>query len=367
MIMRRTFNTLMVTLGTAMMAVAQYTFTDISTLPCTPIENQQQTNTCWSFATTSFLESEILRTGGTAVDLSEMYVVRTIYLDKARNYLLRQGKANFAQGGLSHDVIHATASSGAMPEEAYPGKVSQEGVFNHDELSVVLKAALDAMLKSRTVSPTWPETINALLDVHIGALPKSFEKDDQVFTPEEYATVLGLDLTRYVNLTSFTHHPFYTSFVLEIPDNHANGSYYNLPLEDLVSTTFLAVNKGYTVAWDGDVSEKGFSAEHGLAVLPSDQRDDVFSRPGAEQMITQELRQLAFEQYATTDDHLMQIIGTARDQRGTRYLVIKNSWGVIGPYSGYVYMSEAYLRAKTIAIMVHRDAIPAEIANKIEW
>jgi bleomycin hydrolase len=345
--------------------IAQYKFTQDIALACGVIQDQQSTNTCWSFATSSFLESELLRTGKAQTNLSEMYVVRQIYLDKARNYILRQGKANFAEGGLAHDVTHALAAFGAMPESAYPGRASMSERLDHHELSVVLKSVLDAMLSKKAVSEKWPEVVNAILDVYIGPLPEHFKVDGEMYTPTTYAAALDLNMDDYVSLTSFTHHPYYKPFVLEIPDNHANGSFYNIPIDELMRVTRSALETGYTISWDGDVSEKSFGAQQGIAVNPLTYRDDVFTHPGQEVSVTQDSRQLDFEVFSTTDDHLMHVTGMARDQRGTAYFIVKNSWGEIGPYRGFLYMSESYYKAKTISIMVHRDAIPADIAGRL--
>lgn len=349
----------------AFTATAQYVFTPDKLLKCTPVENQQRTNTCWSFATASFLEAELLRTGKPAVNLSEMYIVRHIYLDKARNYLLRQGKANFSEGGLSHDVTHAASTYGLMPESAYPGLLPDETVRNHGELSVVLKSVLDGMLARKPLSQKWPEIVNAILDVYLGPVPEKFQAGGTTYDPAAYAQSLVLDMSEYVSITSFTHHPFYSKFVLEIPDNHANGSYYNVPLDDLMRVTENALSKGYSIAWDGDVGEPGFSSDHGMAVLIEKGQEAVLAGPGDELSVTQESRQDAFETYATTDDHLMHVTGAVKDQEGNRFYLVKNSWGEVGPYKGFLYMSEPYYRAKTIAIMVHRDAIPADIAARI--
>ena len=346
---------------------AQYNFSVEKSLQCTPVQDQQNTNTCWSFATTSFLESEMLRTGRPTVNLSEMYTVRKIYLDKARNYLLRQGKANFAEGGLSHDVIHATATYGVMPEFAYPGKLQAEDIHSHAELAIVLKSVLDGILAKHVVSEKWPDVINAILDVYLGPVPQNFTVGTQSFTPDTYMQSLQLNMEDYVSITSFTHHPFYQKFVLEIPDNHANGSYYNVPQEDFLRITRNAIEHGFTVAWDGDVSEGSFNTQLGIAVVPESEREDVFVRPGNEQLITQQGRQQQFENYSTTDDHLMHMTGLARDQNGTGYFLVKNSWGETGAYSGFLYMSESYFMAKTIAIMVHRDAIPDDISSRITF
>jgi bleomycin hydrolase len=347
-------------------STAQYQFQVEKTLPCTSIKDQQRTGTCWSFATYSFLESEIQRTSNKSLDLSEMYAVRAIYLDKARNYLLRQGKANFSQGSLSHDVARAIEMAGAIPESIYDGKLSAEDVHDHTEMEKIMKSTLDTYLKSQSLSDKWDEVINGILDVYMGKVPSSFKVEGSTYTPRTFADYLNLKLDNYISVTSFSHHPFYKKFVLEIPDNYSNGNYYNVPLEELTEIVDQAITKGYTVAWDGDVSEKGFSAINGIAVLPKEPtRETLFSEPGEEIHVTQQNRQINFENLSTTDDHLMHLVGTAKDQYGTKYYIIKNSWGEISEYQGYLYMSEAYFKMKTIAVMINRDVLPTSIAQKI--
>lgn len=347
-------------------STAQYQFEVEKSLPCTSIKNQQRTGTCWSFATSSFLESEVQRSSNKSLDLSEMYAVRAIYLDKARNYLLRQGKANFSQGSLSHDVARAIEMAGAIPESIYDGKLNPEDVHDHSEMEKIMKSALDTYLTSKSLSDKWENVINSILDVYMGEVPKSFKVEGNSYTPRTFADHLNLKMDDYISITSFSHHPFYKKFVLEIPDNYSNGSYYNIPLEELTEIVDQAIAKGYTVAWDGDVSEKGFSARNGIAVLPEEPtRETLFSEPGKEIRVTQQNRQTNFENLSTTDDHLMHLVGTAKDQYGTKYYIIKNSWGEISAYEGYLYMSEAYFKMKTIAVMINRDVLPTSIAQKL--
>ncbi len=333
---------------------------------CTPVKSQDRTGTCWSFATASFLESEIIRNGKGFHDLSEMYVVRNVYRDKAQNYVLRQGKANFSQGSLSHDLIKVAHRHGVVPEAVFSGKLEGEEIHDHSELSSILKGMLDGVLKRKRLSKKWKMAFDAVLDTYLGEVPEQFDFEGKTYTPQTYADHLGINPSDYVSITSYTHHPFYESFVLEIPDNYSNGSFYNVPLADLQAIVKHAVDQGYSVAWDGDVSEKGFSAKAGLAVLPVDEkREDLFEKPGDEQKVSQDLRQETFESYSTTDDHLMHLTGMAKDQNGTVYYQIKNSWGEISDYKGYLYMSEPYFQLKTVAIMVHKDAIPRAIAEKM--
>ncbi len=333
---------------------------------CTAIKSQGNTGTCWSFATSSFLESELMRMGAKDPDLSEMWVVRNIYKDKARNYVLRQGKANFSQGSLSHDVIAAAKKHGLVPEAAYSGLTENAAKHNHSEMAAVLKGMLDGLLKQKRLSNKWMKVVESALDIYLGEAPEKFEYKGKKYDAHTYAKESGINPDDYVSITSYTHHPFYESFVLEIPDNYSNGSFYNVPIDELLAVVDNAVKKGYSVAWDGDVSEKGFSAKEGMAVLPEDEkRKDLYSKPGKEKSVTQEMRQETFESYSTTDDHLMHLAGVAHDQVGTKYYLIKNSWGEISDFKGYLYMSEPYARLKTVAVMVHKDAIPESIAKKM--
>lgn len=345
---------------------AQYIFNTEKMAPCTEIKNQQKTGTCWSFATTSFLESEAIRMGLQDVDLSEMYVVHNIYRDKAFNYVLRQGKANFSQGALAHDLIRAVAAHGIVPESEFSGRASADEAYNHTELENAMKGFLDGVIASKNIdSQKWQKSVDAILDIYIGEAPHSFQVSDMKMTPETYARKLKLNVDDYVNLSSFNHHPFYKSFILEVPDNYSNGSFYNLPIDELVNAVEFALMEGYTVAWDGDVSEKGFSAPKGLAILPTEINDDMWKKPTKEIIVTQQNRQDGFMNYSTTDDHLMHMVGVALDQNGNKYFIIKNSWGEISDYKGFLYMSEAYFKMKTVGVLIHKEAIPKPTFKKL--
>ena len=331
---------------------------------CTPVKSQDRTGTCWSFATASFLESEMMRKGHSPLNLSEMFVARNVYLNKAQNYVLRQGKANFGEGALAHDLINAVRSHGLMPESAYPGNRNGQGQHDHSEMAAVLESVLKAITARSRPSTEWKQAYSAILDVYLGQAPEKFSFEGQDYTPQEFAEHLGFNAKDYVNLTSYTHHPFGEPFVLEIPDNFSNGSFQNVPIDQLVQTIDNAIANGYSVAWDGDVSESGFNSGRGLAVLPKNPNDRKrFSEPVEQMQVTQEMRQQTFEDLTTSDDHLMHLTGIARDKEGNKYYIIKNSWGEIGPYDGYLYMSEAYVRLKTVAILVHKDALEPSVTE----
>lgn len=339
-----------------------YQFTVDAQHAATDIKSQGSTGTCWCFASASFLESELLRQGQSLHDLSEMFVVKNVYRDKAQNYVLRQGKANFSQGALAHDFINAVHRHGLVPEEVYSGLDDGEDRHDHSELESLLKGIVDQVVKRPRPSAKWEIAFDRVLDTYLGESPDQFEYRGETYTPESFAQSLGFDADNYVNITSYSHHPFHEEFVLEIPDNYSNGSFVNLPIDDVIQIMESAVANGYTLCWDGDVSEQGFSSGKGLAVLPIESmRGEAMKKPVEEIEVTQEMRQETLRSYVTTDDHLMHLVGMASDQNGTRYFIIKNSWGKVGEREGYLYMSEPYARLKTVSILVHRDAIPKEI------
>lgn len=344
----------------------QYEFKIEKRVNCTSVKSQAKTGTCWSFATTSFLESELIRMGMDDINLSEMFIVRNIYKDKAHNYVMRQGKANFSQGSLAHDLIRMAEKEGLITESGYSGLMHDETSYDHSEMEKGLKGFLDGIRTSKTLSKKWKPAFNSILDSYMGKVPEQFEYDNKTYTPETFAQFTKLKTDDYISITSFTHHPFYDQFILEIPDNYSNGSFYNVPLDELMDIMDYALLSGYTMSWDGDVSEKGFSARNGIAVLPvDDKREDLFTVPGAEIKVTQENRQANFENYSTTDDHLMHIVGLALDQNGTKYYLVKNSWGEISDYNGYLYVSESYMRMKTVSVMLHKSALPENSSKKL--
>jgi bleomycin hydrolase len=353
----------------------QYVFTMEKEIKTTPVKDQGKTGTCWSFATTAFIETELIRMNKGEHILSPMWNVRFTYLPKAVNYVRYSGLSNFGMGGQAHDVMNVVKEYGFVPEEIYSGRHINEEGFNNGELDNVLKAIVDAVNKGRKITPVWQKVIEATLNIYLGEPIKEFSYQGKTYTPKSFAESLGFNADDYVEITSYSHHPFYSQFDLEIPDNFTKDKYYNVPMDDLIKIIDNAVMNGYSVAWDGDVSEKEFEKKKNYAIVPekeesteADKKDDEEKDPEPikEKVITQELRQESFDNHTTTDDHLMQITGIAKDQTGARFYYTKNSWGTKDKkYSGYWYVSVPYVQLKTIAIMVHKDAVPAEIKTKL--
>lgn len=347
-----------------------YQFQKVIDIQATPVISQDVTGTCWSFATSSFLESEIYRKTGKQIDLSEMYQVRNTYMEKAQTYIMRQGKIQFSQGGLAHDVINSMAKYGLMPAEAFTGLAEDEERHNHIELEAALLGMVEAYSKTKKLSPKWRASISAVLDVYLGKPLEDFSYQGKNYTPKTFLEYTGLQAKDYVSLTSFTHVPYNEKFVLDIPDNFSNGSFYNLRLDEFIANINHALEKGYTISLDCDVSEPGFSAKDGVAVIPvtEDKEKTYLKEIKPERQIDATYRQQEFENYTTTDDHLMHITGMAKDQNGTIYYIVKNSWGSdperVGR-GGYIYMSASYLRLKTISVLLHKDALLPMTAEKI--
>ena len=350
----------------------EYQFTDVVNLECSDVKSQGNTGTCWSFSTSSFLESEIKRITGKNIDLSEMYTVRNTYPKKAWNYVMRQGKAQFSEGGLAHDVLNSVADYGLVPESAFSGLGNDVTKHNHSELIAVLKGMLDVYISNpaRQLSPRWKSSIEAVLDIYLGKNVSTFQYNGKDYTPKSFQKMVKIKPSDYITLTSFTHQPFNTSFVLNIPDNFSNGSMYNVPLNDFETAIVSALEKGYSVELDIDVSEKTFSSKNGVAIIPNDINSikESLTSIVKEKNITQDYRQQEFENYNTTDDHLMHITGLAKDQNDTVYFKTKNSWGSDGDrvnYGGYVYISSAFIKLKAISVTLHKDALPKQISNKL--
>ena len=341
----------------------KYDFQTVKDIDAEPVISQGNTGTCWSFSSTSFLEAEIIRTTGKKIDLSEMYNVRHTYPKKAWNFVMRQGKAQFGEGGLNHDVINSARLAGIAPQSAYPGLIGSNTKYDHSkmvaEMEVLLKKYANPEVK---LDPKWKLEVTAILDKYMGQDIKEFTFEGKKYTPKSFLEMTKLKLDDYVTITSFTNEPFYKTFILDIPDNFSNGSFYNLPLDEFVSNIDNALEKGYTLALDADVSEKTFSSKYGIAVIPENDSDDktIMTEIKMEKKITPEFRQQEFENYNTMDDHLMHIVGKVKDQKGNMYYKVKNSWGADEKYiahEGYIYMSVPYVKLKAISVLVHKDGL----------
>lgn len=368
-----------------------FVFTDVKVNPTTSVKDQNKSGTCWSFSGLSFLEDELLKKGKGEYDLSEMYVARQCYIDKAVNFVRYYGKTNFGEGGGLLDIPYVYNKYGMMPESAYDGLEYGEEKHDHGELAAVLTAYLNEIVKNpnKKLSTAWLKGYIGILDAYLGEVPETFEYDGKTYTPRSFADELGLDMNDYLPVTSFTHHEFYKPFVLEVPDNWDHGLYYNVPMEELLQIVDNAIDKGYTVLWAADVSEKGFKWYDGVALMPkvdrkksmegteldrwvklkdSEKEDKMydFKGPVEEITVTQESRQQGFDNYETTDDHGMVIVGKAVDQKGNKYFKVKNSWDSEQVYDGYFYISMPYFLAKTMSIMVNKDGVPAGILQKLD-
>ena len=353
-----------------------FVFTTVKENPITSIKNQNRSSTCWSFSSLGFLESELLRTGKGEYDLSEMFVVHHTMVDRAVNYVRYHGDSSFSPGGSFYDIMFCMKNYGLVPQEAMPGIMyaTAEGYVN-----AIAKGKL------KKLTPVWKKGLCAIYDTYLGQCPENFTYKGKEYTPMTFAQSLGLNPDDYVSLTSYTHHPFYSQFAIEIQDNWRNGLSYNLPLDEFMAVMDNAVKNGYTFAWGSDVSEEGFTRD-GIAVMPdaakgaeltgsdmarwtgmtaADKRKELTSKPLPEIKVTQEMRQTAFDNWETTDDHGMIIYGIAKDQNGKEYFMVKNSWGTNNKYKGTWYASKAFVAYKTMNILVHKDALPKDIAKKL--
>ena len=366
-----------------------FEFTVIKENPITSIKNQNKSGTCWCFSTLSFIESELLRMGKGEHDLCEMFVVHKTMEDRARQAVRTHGDVSFAQGGSFYDVIYCLKHYGIVPQTAMPqpGTLYGDTLPNHNEVDLVATAFVKAITGSslKKLSPVWQKAFSGIYDAYLGECPEKFTYEGKEYTPQSYLQSLGLEMDDYVSLTSFTHHPFYQPFVIEVLDNWRWGLSYNLPLDEFMQVFDYAIDNGFTIAWGSDVSEPGFTrngvavapdlegaqdltgsdAAHWLGLSKMDKYSEATQKPSPEMTITQEMRQVAYDNWETTDDHGMQIYGKAKDQNGKEYFMVKNSWGEAGKYKGYWYASKAFVAYKTMNIVVHKDAIPSKLRKKL--
>ncbi len=367
-----------------------FCFTTVDSIAITPVKDQNRSSTCWAFSTLGFLESEVLRIKGKAVDLSEMYVVSKTMIDRATYCVRLYNEPHFAPGGSAYDVIYCMAHYGLVPQEAMPGIrygwTKNDTLPVHSELDHVAAGYLNGLKGLKKISPVWREGLQAIYDTYLGKCPEEFVYEGKKYTPKKFVESLGLKEEDYISITSYTHHPFYEKFALEVPDNWRMDQMYNVPMEDMMRIIDHAIANGYTLAWAADVSEIGFTRK-GIGVVPDDdhgaditgsdmakwvgmsndkKKEELTKKPLPEKTITQQMRQDAFDNWENTDDHGMQIFGTAKDQNGKRYYMIKNSWGSLrSDYKGIWYVSEAFMQYKTNDILVHKNAIPKDIRKKL--
>jgi len=368
-----------------------YQFTTVIDIPCTSVKDQNRSGTCWSFSGIGLLEAEMIRLGKPTIDLSEMFVVNHSYSDKAEKYVRLHGSLNFSAGGAFHDVTNAIRTYGIVPEEVYNGLNYGEEKHVHGEFDKVLLDQVKAVVENpnKKLTTAWHDALNGSIETYLGKMPEKFNFQNKEYTPKTFAQdVVGLNMDDYVEISSYTHHPFYSKFIIEVPDNWAWNEVYNVPVNEMEEIIDNSILTGYTVAWASDVSEKGFATSKiGVAVIPEVDKENMtdaeigkwekqsekerneelykLEKPGKEKVITQEMRQIDFDNYQTTDDHGMLIVGTAKDQNGTPYYKVKNSWGDYNDYDGYFYASKPYVMFKTTSIMVHKDAIPKNIRKKL--
>ena len=374
--------------GFAQKDTTGFVFTTVKENKITSVKNQNRSSTCWAYSALGFLEAELLRLNKGDHDFSEMFVVYHTMLDRAVNYVRLHGDASFSPGGSFYDVLYCWRHYGIVPDKAMPGGVMYgDTLANHSDLDAAAKAYVDVIAKSTAskISPLWRRPLEAIYETYLGKLPQEFTYKGKKYTPRSFADSFGLNMNDYISLTSYSHHPFYEAFAIEIQDNWRGAKSYNLPIDELMQVMRNAVNTGYTIAWGSDVSEEGFT-RNGIAVMPdvkkgaeltgsdmahwlglskADRRAELTSRPLPEMTVTQQMRQEAYDNWETTDDHGMLIYGLAKDQNGKQYFMVKNSWGQAGKYKGFWYASEAFVAYKTMNIVVHKNAIPKEILKKL--
>ncbi len=369
-----------------------YVFEDVIVLPATSVKDQFQTGTCWSFAGLSLLESEMLRLGKPEIDLSEMFVVWYTYVEKAKRFVRLHGELSFTAGGAFHDVTNVISEYGIVPESVYSGMKEGQLKHTHSELDNLLASQVKEIVKDKKSKQynLSIETVKETLGSHLGNVPGSFEFEGKIYSPQSFASdFIGLNMADYLHITSYTHHPFYSSFALEVPDNWSWDDVYNVPLKELEEIIDYSLDNGFTLAWASDVSEKGFvTNSKGVAVLPvappgelneeelkkweamndEERKRELYklNKPVVEIEVTQEMRQKAFDNYETTDDHGMHIIGKAKSQDGKVFYKVKNSWGSYNSFQGYFYASKPYVSYKTMSIMVHKNGVPEHIREKLK-
>lgn len=356
---------------------AAFKFTDVINLENTSVKNQGSSGTCWSYSGNSFIESEMIRMGKKPVEISQIYTARNAYVEKGKMYVRMHGAITLGDGGAFHDVINMFKKYGAVPQSVYTGLNYGTDKNKFSEMAAIMEGVLKATVSNPNgeLSPNWEKAYTAVIDSYLGETPKSFDFNGKKYTPETFAKeVIGINADDYVEISSLKQYPYYSKFVLLVPDNWSFDQVYNVQLNELTDIIDNALKTGYTVAWAGDVSEKSFSWKNGVAFVPekkydemtAEEKADLFNGPKTEMVVTEESRQKAFDNYTTTDDHGMHIVGISKDQNGKEYYIVKNSWGTSNDYKGYLCMTKEFVKYKSTAIMLHKNGIPTGIAKKLK-
>lgn len=351
-----------------------FVFTEVINLGRTSIKDQGSSGTCWSYSGNSFLESEMIRMGKDPVEISQIYTAYNTYLEKAKTFVQLHGDQAQGEGGQLHDVLTIYKKYGAVPREVYTGLREGQTRNNFSEMTNILQGMNENIVKNKKLTPEWQNAIKGVMNSYLGIPPESFQYKGKTYTPRTWADeVVGINPDNYVGISSFKSQEDYKPFVLLIPDNWSYERFYNVKLNDLTNIIDNALKNGYTVAWASDVSEKYFSWRNGVAFVPEKDMEymsqqelaNLFNGPKAEKQITEDMRQAAYDNYSTTDDHGMHIVGIAKDQTGKEYYIVKNSWGESNDYKGYIYVTKEYVKYKTISILVHKNAIQKDIRTKL--
>ncbi|AIG31094.1 aminopeptidase [Flavobacterium psychrophilum] len=354
-----------------------FKFTDVVNVENTSIKNQGSSGTCWSYSANSFLESEMIKMGKKPIELSQIFSARNAYVEKGRNYVRMHGAVTLGDGGAFHDVMNMYRKYGAVPQSVYTGLNYGTDKNKFGEMAALGEALLAAVVKNPNgeLTPNWEKAYTAVIDSYLGETPKSFDYNGKKYTPETFAKeVVGINAEDYIEISSLQEYPYYSKFVLMVPDNWAFDQVYNVKINELTDVIDNALKSGYSVAWGGDVSEKTFSWKNGVAFVPEkkiddmtpEEKADLFNGPKKEAVVTEEMRQKAFDNYTTTDDHGMHIVGLSKDQNGKEYYIVKNSWGTTNDYKGYLYMTKEFVKYKTTDIMLNKKALSADMAKKLK-
>ncbi len=352
-----------------------FTFTDVINLENTSVKDQGSSGTCWSYSGNSFIESEMIRMGKKPVELAQIFTARNAYVEKGKMYVKMHGAVTLGEGGAFHDVMNMYKKYGTVPRSAYTGLQEGQTRNNFSEMSKMSESVLASVIKNDKLSENWVKAYTSVIDTYLGEAPTEFTYEGKKYTPKTFADqVVGVKAEDYVEISSLKEYPYYTKFTLLVPDNWSFDQVYNVKMDELVETVDNALKNGYTVAWAGDVSEKGFSWKNGVAFVPeidfaqmtAEQKAEMFNGPKAEKKVTEDERQKAFDNYETTVDHGMHIADVAKDQNGKEYYIVKNSWGLSNDYKGYMYMTKEFMKYKATAIMLHKNAVPKAIAKKLE-